>query len=93
MKKHDKVKLVTFNGKSHSGKAVDSAENYWKLIGETGIVEQSPQGNSIYADFSKQPRVLVRFEKDIRRFGLIAHNDIENALWILVSDLAVVERG
>jgi hypothetical protein len=87
-----KVILITFNGRTHPDGQVDSCENYWELVGETGTVQQDPQGSSVYASFSKEPRVLVRFDKDIAStYGLIAHNAIENSLWILVSDLEIIE--
>ena len=87
----DKVKLVKFNGKSRPKRALDNSEAYWKLIGETGTIRQDPQEKSIIAHFSEKPRVLVQFDKDLAvTYGLIAHNNIENSLWILVSDLEII---
>jgi hypothetical protein len=87
-----KVKLITFNGRTHPDEKVDSGENYWELVGETGMVQQDPQESSVYASFSQEPRVLVKFNKDIAAsYGLIAHNNIDNSLWILVSDLGIIE--
>ncbi len=87
-----KVKLVSFNGMTHPDGKIDSSENYCKLVGETGTVQRDPQENSVYASFSKEPRVLVEFDKDIvSTFGLISHNNIKNSLWILVSDLEIIE--
>lgn len=88
----DRVKLITINGKKLSPKRTANSENYWKLVGEIGTVLQSPKESSIYATFSKDKRVLVKFDKKLTDYQLIAHNEIENSLWILVSDLEVVEN-
>lgn len=93
MKKGTKVKLISFNGTTSPQNIQDEAENYWKLIGETGAVMQDPQEKSVFAHFSKKPRVLMQFDKDIAStYGLIAHNNIENSLWILVSDLKIINH-
>jgi hypothetical protein len=89
----DKVKLVKFNGKTKSQKTSDNSEAYWKLIGETGIVQQDPQEGNIYAHFSERPRVLVKFNTDLlASYGLTTHNNINNSLWILVSDLEIINQ-
>ena len=93
MKTNDRVKLIAFNGKVRPRKSVVSSENYWKLVGETGTIQQDPKESSIYANFSRKKRVLVKFDKNLNDFGLIAHNNIENSLWILASDLQVVENN
>jgi hypothetical protein len=90
MKIGDRVKMKTFNGKVNSDKDIWVKENYWKLVGEIGTVQQDPQENSIYASFSKKHRVLVKFDKDLQIDDLIAHNNISNSLWILVSDLEII---
>ena len=91
MKMGDRVKMVKCNGKPHPDKAEHFSEDYWKLIGETGTVQQDPQEKYIYASFSQEPRVLVKFDKDVQAsFGLTAHNNISNSLWILVSDLELI---
>jgi hypothetical protein len=91
MKTGDKVKLVKFNEKGRPKKALDDSEAYWKLIGETGTVRQDPQEKTVFAHFSKKPRVLVQFNKDVAStYGVIAHNNIENSLWVLVSDLEII---
>ena len=81
------VKLRSFNGLLKPKKEVESTENYWILIGAHGVIKQSPLEDSLYASFSKSKRVLVKFEEDLCSMGLEAHNEIENSLWILVSDL------
>ena len=86
----DRVRLVTFNGINKPKFNTLAQENYWILIGETGVVVKSPTETTIYASFSKLPRVLVNFKKDMSGCGLIAHNEIENSLWILITDLEVI---
>lgn len=86
----DKVKLVTFNGKAHSIKGVRPEEDYWKLLGYTGTIQQDPKELSINASFSKQKRVLVNFDTGLQSIGLITHNNLANSLWILESDLEAI---
>jgi hypothetical protein len=86
----DKVKLISFNGTLKVSKKINDSENYWKLIGEIGIIIKDPQQSTLYANFSKKPRVMVRFNKDLTKLGLISHNNVTNTLWILVSDLEKV---
>ena len=91
MKTGDKVKIITYNGTTCWEEAEDYAENYWKLIGRTGIIQQDPHEKTIYAHFSHEPRVLVKFNEDLMAsYGLHAHNNIKNSLWILVSDLEII---
>ncbi|MDY6833979.1 MAG: hypothetical protein SVY53_04170 [Chloroflexota bacterium] len=89
MKSGDRVRMATFNGTKHANGQVINSENYWKLIGCTGTVEQDPNESTIYSSFSKDPRVLVRFDRELKCYNLIAHNSIKNSLWILVSDLEI----
>ena len=93
MKIGDKVKLVKFDGTARPKKTLNNSEAYWKLVGETGTIQQDPQENSIFAHFSEKPRVLVKFDKDlVATYGLTAHNTIKNSLWILVSDLETTSQ-
>jgi len=85
-----KVKLITFNGTKRPSEEVHESENYWKLIGKTGTVQQYPNEDSLYASFSREPRILVEFDEDLKSQGLVSHNKIKNSLWILVNDLEVV---
>jgi acetylornithine/N-succinyldiaminopimelate aminotransferase len=91
MRANEKVKLKTFNRKLHSDGFVEDSEDYWKLIGDIGVVQQDPQEVTIYASFSKEPRVLVKFKKSLESLGLISHNNIKNSLWIMVDDLEIVK--
>jgi hypothetical protein len=92
MKKGDRVRLKTFNGQKRPNEEVDEKENYWKLIDKLGIIEKDPKERSIFASFSIEPRILVRFENDVKSLNLECHNAIENSLWILVSDLEVIRN-
>lgn len=74
----NRVKLGTFNGTLKPEENCPSNENYWKLIGCIGKIVKEPNERS---------RVLVKFEKDVQLFGLECHNEFENSLWILESDL------
>jgi len=92
MKIGDRVRVILINGTIIPKRLEDNAENYWKIIGETGTIQQDPSEKSIRAHFSQQPRVLVRFDKDLMMtFGLYSHNNLENSLWILESDLEAFE--
>lgn len=83
----DRVVLKTFNGLKEADEAVEDEENYWILIGEEGQIVQSPLEKGIYASFSQQKRLLVKFNKDITESRLACHNEVKNSLWILESDL------
>lgn len=80
----DKVILKTFNGTATSLAETKPTEDYWKLIGTQGVVQQTWE----QANFDmKQPRFLVKFDTDVNRLGLDCHNEIPNSLWILGSDI------
>ena len=78
-----KVKLKTFNKTSTSPEDCDPSENYWALIGETGIIKK-PENDRF--------RVLVQFDNPVESKGLHCHNEIENSLLILTSDLEEVNE-
>jgi hypothetical protein len=82
LKPGKRVALKSFNGslvKPHDAKA---EENYWLLVGSKAVVEMT----------NGSDRVLIKFERDLSGLGLISHNEIPNALWILISDLKFVCR-
>ncbi|ALV07086.1 hypothetical protein [Roseateles depolymerans] len=83
-----RVTLDSFNGLQQSPDDTSSAHNYWLLVGERGTVVDSPTGP--FAG-SGAPRVLVQFDKSVKSLGLECHNAVDNALWILVSDLSRLE--
>jgi hypothetical protein len=82
-----KVKLKRFNGTLRPDENCPSYENYWQLIGSIGQIVKDPNEKDQYASFSDNPRLLVQFEKDVKSLGLECHNNVENSLWILESDL------
>ena len=79
MDKNTLIKLKTFHGTSEPSIKVKHRENYWKLIGEKGVVLED-------ADFNLD-KVLVLFEKNLDDFDLENHNPIKNSLYIDKRDL------
>ena len=90
MREGDKVILKTFNGSKKPLEDIDKSENYWILIGISGEILKSPNEKTVYSSFSKEKRLLVKFHKDVNSLGLHCHNAIDNALWILETDLDVL---
>jgi len=82
-----KVLLKSFNGTTGTEPDCDPAEDYWKLIGSTGEIIQDPTEKGIYASFSRQKRVCVKFDVSVAEQGLICHNPVPNSLWINIDDL------
>ena len=83
MEKGKKYKLISFNGSIKPSKKCNSDENYWTLIGQDGMLVNFSHD----LDFGNDNRVLVQFEQDLKKQGLICHNPVQNALWILKTDL------
>ncbi len=80
----DRVVVRSIDGTSQPTDEVKPAENYWLLIGTEGVIVKTWQ----QADFSMdRPRCLVKFDQDVKALGLHCHNDIENSLWILETDI------
>lgn len=75
--------LRTFNGTTTPNSEVEQPENYWTLIGETGMVLNFAEE----LGFANKNRVLFQFEGDVGARGLACHNEKPNALWILKTDL------
>ena len=75
------VKLNTFNETIVSPDKCEPHENYWALIGSTGIIS-SP--------INSRGRVLVTFDVNVINLGLDCHNQVSNSLLILLSDLEVL---
>lgn len=76
-----RVKLVSFNGELTAPADCHSDENYWRLIGQTGvIIGQNDDGS----------RVLIKFDRSVSSFGLASHNPVANSLYILPKDLSDV---
>ena len=91
MKLGTKVKLKSFNGTIKPEEECRPSENYWTLVGCNGEIVQDPNQNNIYADFSSKPRLLVKFESNIISLGLECHNNVNNSLWIMESDLEEIK--
>ena len=87
IKKGLSVILKSFHGTTHPPEDVEPNENYWKLIGSTGII-MSDEKKTHPAFVKKGERVLVQFTA-IEKFNLECHNGIPNSLWIFISDLSV----
>jgi hypothetical protein len=77
-----RVVLKSFNGSLIARQDIKAEENYWLLIGSKAVVELTNDGD----------RVLLKFDRDLSSLGLTNHNEIPNALWILISDLKFVCR-
>jgi hypothetical protein len=76
-----KVRLKSFNGLATPPDGCRNSENYWRLIGYSGVVVE-PKNDRC--------RLLVQFEESIEALGLHCHNPIENSLYILESDLTLL---
>lgn len=86
-----RVKVKTFHGTRQPTEPVDSNENYWRLVNETGtVVGDEVKVHPAFPE--KGDRVLVKFDIDLRRLNLESHNTIDNALWIFLSDLVVLSE-
>jgi hypothetical protein len=91
MKIGSKVKLISFNGAFKADDDCIPSENYWKLINFTGKIVQDPNKEGMYSHTFGKPRLLVQFEEDVISLGLECHNNIENSLWLLETDLIEIE--
>jgi hypothetical protein len=77
-----KVLLKSFNGSLTAPKGTKSEENYWSLIGHRG---------EVVAPKNARGRILVKFDIPVKLLDIACHNEIENSLYILESDLEIVE--
>ncbi len=86
IKFEDIVELKTFQGLIEAPKGTSDNENYWCLIGAKGkVVSTNAKGHPAFPEKGK--RVLVQFVDDVKLQGLSCHNDVDNSLWIFLSDL------
>jgi hypothetical protein len=76
------VRLKSFSGTEIAPGNCASAENYWLLIGHAA---------EVVAPKNEKQRLLVKFGVSVRSLGLHCHNEVENSLWVLESDLALAE--
>ena len=81
-----KVRLTRFNRTVTPPADVEDCENYWILIGKAGEIQ-----NVRPPDESMKDRVLIRFDENLKSLGLEAHNEVQNSLWILKSDVESAE--
>ena len=88
MLENQRVKLKSFLGTNSNNsdldEDLDERENYWVLIGKTGKIIESKNENF-------KNRVLVLFDDNLDNLNLFNHNPIKNTLWILTTDLEIVE--
>lgn len=70
--------LRSFNGTISAPADCHPRENYWRLIGEAGVIVEAINENK---------RVLVKFDRPVAALGLHCHNPVANSLYILESDL------
>ena len=78
-----RVRLRSFDGARTAPADVSAHEDYWRLIGTTGVVLRTER--RLGAE-----RALVQFDASVRKLGLECHNEAPNALWIKVTDLEEV---
>jgi hypothetical protein len=79
--KGDRAKLRTFLGTLNPRTAINTQDNYWRLIGGKG---------EVIDDKIQNKRVLVSFEKNLDDFEVANDNPIPNSLWVKPSDLAII---
>lgn len=85
IRKNTTVRLKTFLGSKNSPDDVDAYDDYWKLIGQSGIV--------IDDELMDKEKVLVLFDNNLDDFQLANHNPIKNSLVIKKSDLELDRFG
>lgn len=90
MKNGELVVLKTFNGLEAPRDEVRSHDNYWKLIGCSGIVVNENHPEFLPCPSAEFKRVLIGFDDILDCHGLANHNEIKNTIWILVSDLQLL---
>ena len=78
-----RVRLRSFDGTRTAPADVSVHEDYWRLIGTTGVVLRTERR------FGAE-RALIEFDASVGELGLECHNENPNALWIRVTDLEVV---
>lgn len=76
-----RVVLQCFNGTTEGPPGRKPSDDYWRLIGSTGVVLEPTNARG---------RVLVRFDEDVAALGLACHNPEPNSLLIAESDLAAI---
>ena len=92
MRNGERVILESFEGKLSSPVGCREDENFWILISKMGTVQEAILPISV-ASYLKQPAVLVKFDNSLSELGLVSHNDVENSIWIRVSDLKTIDAS
>jgi len=85
IRKNTPVRLKSFLGTNNSPNDIDKSDDYWKLIGQIGIV--------IDDKLADKEKVLVLFDNDLDDFQLANHNPTKNSLMIKKSDLELNRFG
>jgi len=83
---NDSVVLETFLGTKTTAASTRDSENYWKLVGQRGLVVKV-ESQSGLPRHERGERALVKFDVDVASLGLRCHNEIPNTLWMFISDL------
>ena len=83
VEKNTIVKLKSFLESQSPKTKTNPENNYWKIIGEKGIV--------IDEIVNENGRILILFDNNIDNFGVANHNPTKNSLWIKIADLEIVE--
>ena len=76
-----RIQLTSFNGTTQAPPGCRPQENYWALIGHAG---------EIVGPRNRHARFLVKFDVQVASLGLECHNEVENSLLILESDLRLL---
>lgn len=84
MRPGSKVRLKSFNGTLSSIDDCDPSENYWLLIGETGIVVEK---------INQQSRLLIRLDMAVQKLEIHCHNRVENSLYILQNGFVLIDTN
>ncbi len=82
LKPGKRIVLKTYKGSTAAPENLSAQENYWRLIGCKAVV----------ASTNNSDQVLITFEANLLSLGLVNHNELPNALWVLISDLKFVCR-
>lgn len=90
MNEGDKVKMTSFKGRKYALNPVNPESLYELLIRSTGTIVHDPDESAIFASFTQEKRILVRFDTDLNQLGLHNRSNVPNSLWILESDLELL---
>lgn len=90
-----RMRLISWDGTKEAPiELTRPCDDYWRLIGATGsLMADSDIYRVRISPGALEPRVLIRFDTDIRALGLASHNEQSdpswgNTLWVRPTDLA-----